>query len=378
MTSVTTDLTHTTEGCRYCWMCRQACPVGHVTRRETLTPHGWGMLIASERRGVVSWTPDVVDAMYGCADCGLCQAHCATGQPLPDAIAAARALIVASGQAPQAVVALHEGLLKGSAEAGVAGRRSDAPASSETALFLGEGAIAGDDTVSAVVRLLDAIGLRPALVAEGRPNGHLASSLGYPDTAAGQARAVVADVEASRCREVLVLAPADRFAFERLYGERLGVPWPEGVVVREVSTVLAEALAAGRLRLEASDDPRPWAYHDPCHSARIARDHAAPRALARAVLANAPECRMFWREQRAHPCGATGGLDVVQPAIAARLAAARFADAARAGARLLVTEDPACLRHLRASAPEDGVVTSLYEVLAAAVTVREPVPRSKR
>ena len=60
-------------------MCRQACPVGHVTRRETLTPHGWGMLIASERRGVVSWTPEVADAIYSCADCGLCQAHCATG-----------------------------------------------------------------------------------------------------------------------------------------------------------------------------------------------------------------------------------------------------------------------------------------------------------
>ncbi len=370
MNPLATDLTHTTEGCRYCWMCRQACPVGHVTQRETLTPHGWGMLIASERRGVVSWTPDVVDAMYGCADCGLCQAHCATGQPLPDAIAAARAAIVAAGLAPAAVVTLHDRIARGHSDADLPPAARPAATTADTALFVGEGAVAGDDTVSAVVRLLDAAGHRVVLVAEGRPNGHLASSLGYPDTAAAQARAVVADVEAAGCREVLVLAPADRFAFERLYGERLGVPWPDGVAVREVTTVLAEALEGGHLALEASNETRPWAYHDPCHSARVARDHAAPRTLARAVLANGTECRMFWREQRAHPCGAIGGLDVVQPAIAARLAAARFADAAQAGARLLVTEDPACLRHLRANAPAEAEVVGLYETLAAAIVVR--------
>ena len=56
--------------------------------------------------------------------------------------------------------------------------------------------------------------------------------------------------------------------------------------------------------------------------------------------------------------------------IAARLAAARFADAAQAGARLLLTEDPACLRLLRANAPAEAEVVGLYETLAAAIVVR--------
>ena len=30
-------------GCRYCWMCRHVCPVGHVTHRETHTPHAWAL-----------------------------------------------------------------------------------------------------------------------------------------------------------------------------------------------------------------------------------------------------------------------------------------------------------------------------------------------
>ena len=35
----------TEQDCRFCWMCRHVCPVGHVTKRETLTPHAWALLI---------------------------------------------------------------------------------------------------------------------------------------------------------------------------------------------------------------------------------------------------------------------------------------------------------------------------------------------
>ena len=93
----------TTEGCRYCWMCRQSCPVGFVTARETFTPHAWALEIESVRRGQLKWNPETVDVLYSCADCGLCRAHCATDRPLPDAIAAARAEVVKSGAAPASV-----------------------------------------------------------------------------------------------------------------------------------------------------------------------------------------------------------------------------------------------------------------------------------
>ena len=76
----------TTEGCRYCWMCRHACPVGHVTARETYTPHAWALLIESVARKQIAWNRESADVMFACADCGLCQAHCATDQPLPDAL----------------------------------------------------------------------------------------------------------------------------------------------------------------------------------------------------------------------------------------------------------------------------------------------------
>src|SRR5213593_2759229 len=93
----------TTEGCRYCLMCRHVCPVTRVTYNEATSPHGWALEIASVRRGLLQWNAETTDLLYQCADCGLCQAFCVTDQPLPQAIVAARAAVVATGHAPPAV-----------------------------------------------------------------------------------------------------------------------------------------------------------------------------------------------------------------------------------------------------------------------------------
>src|SRR5690606_13132360 len=92
-----------TELCRHCLMCRHVCPVGNITRMETLTPHGWAQLVALERRGLSTWNPETVDALYKCADCGSCRAHSVYSTPLPEAIAAARASLVEQGLAPTLV-----------------------------------------------------------------------------------------------------------------------------------------------------------------------------------------------------------------------------------------------------------------------------------
>jgi Fe-S oxidoreductase len=73
---------------------------------------------------------------------------------------------------------------------------------------------------------------------------------------------------------------------------------------------------------------------------------------------------MFWREQRAHPCGAIGGLEFTQPAIAGRLADARLEDAASRGAKWVIADDPGCLNHLRGRPGQGGLeIRGLYELL---------------
>ena len=86
------------------------CPVGHVSHLESLTPHGWGQIVASEKRGLVTWNESTIAAMFSCADCGVCQSHCVTDQPLPDAIAAVRAQLVDQGLAADFIDSLKKAL----------------------------------------------------------------------------------------------------------------------------------------------------------------------------------------------------------------------------------------------------------------------------
>jgi Fe-S oxidoreductase len=107
----------------------------------------------------------------------------------------------------------------------------------------------------------------------------------------------------------------------------------------------------------------PYAYHDPCHAPRIHRDGSAPRRLLGHALGREGARDLFWRGERAQPCGAVGGLELTHPDIASALAASRLADAAAAGARRLVTDDVACWDQLSGHGANPDVL-SLYDVLA--------------
>lgn len=359
-----------TDNCRYCLMCRHVCPVGHVTRLETLTPHGWGLLIASQRRGLLTWNDSSVDKLYSCADCGLCRSHCVTDQPLPDAIAAARAEVAAQGLAPASLYPINEALLawgnpyQPAEPQGPGGQ-------GEVALFVGDEAhYLWPGALEAALTLLKAVGVEPVLIGAGRSNGYLASSLGFPGTARRLAEANLADLQATNASTLLVLSPGDLFAFRQLYDERLGLTWPAGVELQEVTVLLAERLAAGELRFVRKEpggtegtQRNSYTYVDPAHTVRALERTEAPRSLLAAVMPT-PGVELFWRQERTHPAGSTS-LKFANPQLADHLAYARLGDAVQAGARLLVTDDPGTLHALSTHAPRFGVqVQGLYELLA--------------
>ena len=204
---------------------------------------------------------------------------------------------------------------------------------------------------------------RPWRRATADSTGLTASALGLVEVATRLARDLVAAVEASGVTEVFVLRPADKWAFEYVYPTRLGVEWPSNVAITEVTVVLARVVEKGGLKLSRRDAAPP-AYHDPCHSPRIARDATAPRRLLAAIYGDQPAPELFWRAHRAHPCGAVGGLDVTHPDIARQLTAARIEGALSAGATTLVTDDPVCLGELRRHAQDRLDVVGLFTLLA--------------
>jgi Fe-S oxidoreductase len=344
-------------------MCRHVCPVGHVTRRETLTPHGWGLTIASVQRGLLTWNQDTVDVLYSCADCGTCHAFCVTDQALPDAIAITRAEVAAQNLAPAAAYEIHAALQKWSNP-----YQKQAPekvtGQAEIALFVGDNAkYLRPTTLESALKLLEAAGVKPVLIGIGRSNGYLASSLGFPETAKMLVQTTIDELKASAARRMLVLTPGDYYAFNRLLTDRLEVEWPQGIELQEVLSLLDHKFTAGLLKFKPSDVERPYAYIDPTHSLRIPARYEPPRRLLAEVMPTAPR-ELFWRKDRTHPCG-NGALQFIAPHISDHLTYSRLADAKQAGAQLAVTEDPGCLSHLSAHADRFGLHTQdLYELLA--------------
>ena len=356
-----------TENCRHSLMCRHQCPVGNITRVETLTPHGWAQLVALERRGISSWNPSTVDALYKCADCGNCRSHCVTDQPLPEGIAAARAVVVERDLAPPIVYELAE-ILREWENPFVRERPLAGAGRGEVALFVGDEAHhLRPGLIDAAVRLLAHLGVEPVLIGRGRSNGYLASSLGLPAVARELALANLAELESTGARRLLLLSPGDFFAFRQMYDERLGVEIPAGVELLEMVPFLARQLESGALRPRREEDGAPYAYVDPTHSVRVKERFAAPRALLSAIMGTPPR-ELFWREDRAYPAGDLA-LQFTQPQLADALSQFRLSDAASTGAQAVVSEAAGTLVHLERHSAALGMrVLGLYELLADRLT----------
>jgi Fe-S oxidoreductase len=318
------------------------------------------LTIASVRRGLLDWNAETVDLLYQCADCGLCQSFCATDQPLPQAIVAARAEVAAAGHAPAAVAAVDTALRRwGNAYAEVV-ETAAVPERGETALFVGAAAWHRErGSLDAARRLLEAAGVAHGLAGVGRSSGYLAYTLGLRDTARDLARTTIEEIERSGCRRLVVLGPEHAHALRTVY-PLLGAALPGDVEVVELTTLLAGLLGDGRLRLRTSD--LSLAYHDPCQTPRLPGRWSAPRRLLAAITSR-PLREGFWREQRAANCGASGGLPWTQPRLASDLARAALADVANGSEVLVVTDAPGCLAHLRANADGRVKVRGLYDVL---------------
>jgi heterodisulfide reductase subunit D len=123
------------------------------------------------------------------------------------------------------------------------------------------------------------------------------------------------------------------------------------------------------LRLPLKDVKQVVTYHDPCDLARNGGVYDAPRQ----VLAAIPSLQLVEvheRRERGLCCGGGGDLEMVDPALAGRVAARTAGKLAATGAQAIVTACPQCVRTLARGAEQSapGVeVKDVVELLAEAL-----------
>lgn len=262
-------------------MCTFACPVTEATGRDDAVPWSFHRVVSDLAQGRAAATTHAATHLEACSGCLACQVPCVFDQDVPAQVRAARAAVRDAGSpvrgASEAVDAVAAGRSPYRGTTARRARRSGEVARPDADVVVVTGCRDDAEDVAALGRLLAAAG-RPATVVapEGCCGGTL-TDLGAPSEAAAAATRL-----GERLPPGDTVIATDPHCLPSLRGTV-----PDGTVVTDVATALADLLDRGALRF--TGDAVEVAFHDPCLLARAEAVTASPRRLLRAAGAEVIE-----------------------------------------------------------------------------------------
>ncbi|MCR4406168.1 MAG: (Fe-S)-binding protein [Anaerolineae bacterium] len=367
--------------CAYCGYCRTVCPTYVEVGWESCSPRGRIQLI----RLLLAGTPlsaGQMTRLYQCTLCGHCAQVCSTRIDLRQFWLEARAQTVSRELSPQGLATARDNVARtgnvygyqNDERAGWVEYMDDAPADlyqrdqAEVVYFVGCSSSfspRAQRIAESFVRVLDAAQVSFTILGEGEV------CCGFPLLAAGmhdQAQTLIEHnlerVRMTGARTVVFTCPACRMMWLEEYARHL-----PGIRLLHATELLAELMAARPLPLK--DVNRVVTYHDPCDLARNGGVYDAPRQVL-AAIPGLQFVEVHERRERGLCCGGGGDLEMVDPALAQRVAQRTASKLAATGAQVIATACPQCVRTL-ARGTEQAVpgveVKDLVELLAEALDI---------
>ncbi len=162
----------------------------------------------------------------------------------------------------------------------------------------------------------------------------------------------LAAVKGRGAKKVVFACPSCRRMWQEHYGAE--------IELLSAPEMLLSLLRAGRLRLQ--ELRLPVTYHDPCDLGRGAGIYEAPRELLRAI----PGLRLVELARHGEDClccGGGGNLEMVDPELAARIAAAKIEEVLATGARAVVTACPQCVRVMTSHVRRNRVPLEVLDIV---------------
>ncbi len=320
-------------------MCHHADLTATLTRRETYSARGRGLLLFALEQSKCDLSSEVRDVLYRFFADGLCARVCAGHIPHDDLIIHARRQLVAAGAAPDWVLEVRQNVEQRGNPWG--GEESDlsvlsgAQAGEDLLVYFGPAArIRRPATVKAFSSLLKAAEVRFSVLRDEGDPGLLLYQLGDSEAATRSANRLAEQIHRSGARRV-VTPDADAY---RVLKTGFGEVKPlSDQIVQHGSELLAQVV--DRLNFRTRTVAR-VAYHDPCALARFAPCVDAPRVLVRASTDAEPLEIGVWSREFANCSGECGGVPFKYPALSRQAAERRVREARAAGAEVLVTGSP--------------------------------------
>ena len=169
------------------------------------------------------------------------------------------------------------------------------------------------------------------------------------------------------------IVTADPHAFNALRHDYSGLP-----PVEHISQVIARGIARGKIKFNAAEGGKVYAYHDPCYLGRHNGIYDAPREVLDAIP-GLKRVEMKRSRDRSFCCGGGGLMLFYEPKEEERIGVKRVQMAAEAGANVIVTACPFCMVNIEDAIKVAGLEGKMSAIdlaeLAEQVLIREqPAP----
>jgi Fe-S oxidoreductase len=257
MASITKNNLDTIEACRYCPMCRQACPSEFISYRESDTPRGRAMLLYSVCKAGKEYDEATIEAIFNCFVCGSCKSWCLGfeegGYNIPELIKFARKDIVQRGKSPKIIEAIKTSLLDKDNPYNIEKSASFSNAiedkKADVLYYMGaEINFRNSEIAKAIIKIFNQLKVSYGLLKNEPSSGKILDLLGYCDDAMGKAKHLYQRILDSGCKIVVVSDPLDYDAFKNDYPE-WGFKFDPDIKILHLTEYLADFIKSGSLKL---------------------------------------------------------------------------------------------------------------------------------
>ena len=366
------EIKETIDSCKYCFMCRHACPVFLATKLDKNTPKGHALLLAEIEVGKLEWTENVVECFYQCSQCGVCKEDCEYDWPEDELVRSGREEIIRQGKVPSRIENLKESLLTKGTVPKNGKQRFVTPENALTREKPDILYLAGWQTrenhpkiIEAAASLFNSLQVNWCMLENEDSSAMALYDLGFSEEARQKADDLLNAIIKIKPGLVVTGCAHTYHGLKQKYAEMEATKTE--IPVQHITEFIEEHLASGNLKLKESVSERKIAFHDPCHLGRKTGVFSPPRVIIEKVTGRKP-IELFHSEARAECCGAGSSMFLTDPDLSWKVAARRLQGAIEDGAETLVTACQGCktaFSNAVESANMDIAIIDITELVAS-------------
>lgn len=326
------------EMCRFCFMCRHACPTFLVTKQDSNTPRGYALLVSRVIDGLSDWTPDTVEKIYQCSQCSLCKELCEFHWKEDEIVRKAREVIVEESKAPNIVLKTASSILEEAKSANVS------HLSKHPAVLYYPGyrtSTKRPEIINSMILILEKMQLEWSLLDDRLSTGMELHELGFSEESTKTAQRfseVVANVNPG------ILLTNCPHSLKALRDDFLkwNIQVPSSVKIMHTTEFLLDSIRNGKLRISRKANVESAGYHDPCNLGRKLGIYDTPRELIQICIGYAPREFLHSRGE-AECCGQGSCMGETNPELAAKISENRLKMAEGSGIAVVYSSCQNCV-----------------------------------